>query len=174
MGVNDAMNYVLFNNPVATNVWSFLSSNKSKTAAIAQQAATHSAKVVVVSEPLPPLWKILGPHRHILKLAGLSGAVAVMLGAYGAHHKFNSFVEKERDPKAIFEMTNRYHIIHSLALLAAPLARKPVLTAILFSAGMALFCGTCYYISFTNDRRVAKLTPVGGFLLIFGWLSFML
>lgn len=47
-------------------------------------------------------------------------------------------------------------------------------TTILMTSGMALFCGTCYYISFTNDRRVSKFTPVGGFLLIFGWLSFVL
>ncbi|XP_058451796.1 transmembrane protein 256-like [Malaya genurostris] len=173
MGVNDAMNYVLFNNPIASNVWSFLSSNKSKTTAIAQQAISQSTKIAT-SEPLPPVWKILGSNRHILKLAGISGAVAVMLGAYGAHHRFAHIDEKERDPKIIFEMTNRYHFIHSLALLAAPLARKPVLTTILLSSGMALFCGTCYYISFTNDRRVAKLTPAGGFLLIFGWLSFIL
>ncbi|XP_065091602.1 transmembrane protein 256 homolog [Ochlerotatus camptorhynchus] len=176
MGVNDAMNYVLFNNPVASGVWSFLSSGngmKSKGAVVGQQVANQSTKVVV-SEVMPPLWKLLGSSRHILKLAGLSGATAVMLGAYGAHHRFNIADEKERDPRSIFEMTNRYHFLHSLALLAAPLARKPYLTAVLMTSGMVLFCGTCYYISFTNDRRVSQLTPVGGFLLIFGWLSFVI
>ncbi|XP_053693962.1 transmembrane protein 256 homolog [Sabethes cyaneus] len=172
MGVHDAMNYVLFNNPIASNVWWYLSSNKSKTGAIVQQAANQSTKVV--AESLPPIWKLLGANRHILKLAGLSGATAVMLGAYGAHHHFSGSDEKERDPKTIFEMTNRYHFMHSLALLAAPLARKPYLTTLLLTSGMAVFCGTCYYISFTNDRRVGKFTPVGGFLLIFGWLSFIL
>ncbi|KAL1380451.1 hypothetical protein pipiens_014185 [Culex pipiens pipiens] len=175
MGVHDAMNYVLFNNPIANSVWGFVSSGnglKSKNAAIAQQAAAASTQAVAAVTP--PLWKLLGSSRHILRLAGLSGAAAVMLGAYGAHHHFNIVDEKERDPKSIFEMTNRYHFLHSLALLAAPLARKPYLTTILMTSGMVLFCGTCYYISFTNDRRVSKFTPVGGFLLIFGWLSFVL
>ncbi|XP_055544745.1 transmembrane protein 256 homolog [Wyeomyia smithii] len=172
MGVRDATNYLLFNNPVASGVWGFLSSSKSKTAAITQQAASQTTKVV--AETLPPMWKLLGSNRHILKIAGLSGATAVMLGAYGAHHHFRIGDDKERDPKTIFEMTNRYHFMHSLALLAAPLARKPYLTTILITSGMVLFCGTCYYISFTNDRQVGKFTPVGGFLLIFGWLSFIL
>ncbi|XP_062555726.1 transmembrane protein 256-like [Armigeres subalbatus] len=177
MGVNDAINFVLFNNPVASGVWGFLSASgnnmKSKGAIAGQQAVSQSTKAVV-SEVMPPLWKIVGSNRQILRLAGLSGAMAVMLGAYGAHHRFNIADEKERDPKSIFEMTNRYHFMHSLALLAAPLARKPYLTAVLLTSGMALFCGTCYYISFTNDRRVSQLTPVGGFLLIFGWLSFVI
>lgn len=176
MGVNNAMNYVLFDNPIASGVWGFLSSGngRSKTAgAVAQQAAAASTQAAATAV-MPPAWKLLGSNRHILKLAGLSGAAAVMLGAYGAHHRFNNVDESERDPKSIFEMTNRYHFLHSLALLAAPLARRPYLTTVLMTSGMALFCGTCYYISFTNDRRVGKFTPVGGFLLIFGWLSFML
>lgn len=176
MGVNDAMNYVLFNNPVASGVWSFLSSGnglKSKGTVVGQQVASQSTKTVV-AEVMPPLWKLMGSNRHILKLAGISGATAVMLGAYGAHHRFNMDDKADRDPKTIFEMTNRYHFIHSLALLAAPLARKPYLTTTLMTSGMVLFCGTCYYISFTNDRRYSHLTPVGGFLLIFAWLSFVI
>ncbi|XP_053670808.1 transmembrane protein 256 homolog [Anopheles nili] len=177
MGLNDAVNYVLFNNPVSNSMWSMASHGARivglKPKAIAQTAVTHSSSAV--QQVLPPLWKILGHNRYVLKLAGFSGAMAVILGAYGAHYHFipNDDV-KERDPKQIFEMTNRYHFIHSLALLAAPLARRPVLTATLMGLGMTLFCGSCYYVAFSNDRRVVKLTPMGGFLLIFGWLSFVL
>ncbi|XP_055641840.1 transmembrane protein 256 homolog [Toxorhynchites rutilus septentrionalis] len=174
MGVHDAMNYVLFHNPVASGVWSFLSSEKkSRNLASVQQAASKSASTVA-SEAMPPMWKLLGSSRYVLRLAGISGAAAVMLGAYGAHHHFKVVDDKERDPKSIFETANRYHLLHSIVLLAAPLARRPRLTALLLTSGMALFCGTCYYISFTNDRRVSKFTPIGGFLLIFGWLSFIL
>lgn len=77
------------------------------------------------------MWKLLGHNRHIVRLAGLSGAAAVILGAYGAHYHFTPKDEdiQERDPKQIFEMTNRYHFIHSLALLAAPFARRPYLVS---------------------------------------------
>ncbi|XP_058128463.1 transmembrane protein 256 homolog [Anopheles ziemanni] len=177
MGLNDAVNYVLFNNPVSSGMWSIASHGAKavglKPKAIAQTAATQST--AVVQQALPPLWKLLGHNRHILRLAGLSGAAAVMLGAYGAHYHFPANDEEGgRDQRQVFEMTNRYHFIHSLALLAAPLARRPYLTSLLLTSGMALFCGSCYYIAFTNDRTVGKITPVGGFMLIFGWLSFII
>uniref|UniRef100_A0A182PRN6 Uncharacterized protein n=1 Tax=Anopheles epiroticus TaxID=199890 RepID=A0A182PRN6_9DIPT len=178
MGLNDAFNYVLFNNPVSSTMWSMAAQGAKaaglKPKAVTQTAATHTK--AVVEQALPPLWKLLGVNRHIVRLAGLSGAAAVVLGAYGAHYHFTPKDEntQERDPKQIFEMTNRYHFIHSLALLAAPLARRPYLTTTLIASGMSLFCGTCYYLAFTNDRRAAQLTPMGGFLLIFGWLSFII
>ena len=91
---------------------------------------------VVVQEIQKPqeimtLWRILGSSRNVLRLAGISGASAVMLGAYGAHHAFvQPDNASEKDPKEIFDMCNRYHIIHSLALLAAPMARKPLLVSL--------------------------------------------
>uniref|UniRef100_A0A1Y9IVU2 DUF423 domain-containing protein n=1 Tax=Anopheles minimus TaxID=112268 RepID=A0A1Y9IVU2_9DIPT len=178
MGLNEAMNYVLFNNPVSSTMWSMASHGAKavglKPKAIAQNAATHSS--AAVQQALPPLWKLLGHNRHIIRLAGLSGAVAVILGAYGAHYHFIPKEEdmQDRDPRQIFEVANRYHFIHSLALMGAPLARRPLLTTILMTAGTALFCGTCYYVAFTNDRSVVPLTPMGGLLLIFAWLSFII
>ncbi|XP_049283160.1 transmembrane protein 256 homolog [Anopheles funestus] len=178
MGLNEAMNYVLFNNPVSSTMWSMASNGAKavglKPKAIVQNAATHTS--TAAQQALPSMWKLLGHNRHIIRLAGLSGATAVILAAYGAHHHFPLKEEdvQERDPKQIFEMTNRYHFIHSLALMAAPFARRPYLTMTLMMSGMALFCGTCYYVAFTNDRSVVRLTPMGGFLLIFAWLSFII
>uniref|UniRef100_A0A182M1F2 DUF423 domain-containing protein n=1 Tax=Anopheles culicifacies TaxID=139723 RepID=A0A182M1F2_9DIPT len=178
MGLNEAMNYVLFNNPVSSTMWSMASHGAKavglKPKAIGQNAATHSS--AVVQQALPPMWKLLGRNRHIIRLAGLSGAAAVILGAYGAHYHFVPKDDdmQERDPRKIFETTNRYHFIHTLALLGAPLARHPLLTTILMISGTTLFCGTCYYVAFTDDRRVVKFTPMGGFLLIFAWLSFII
>uniref|UniRef100_A0A182NYG9 Uncharacterized protein n=1 Tax=Anopheles dirus TaxID=7168 RepID=A0A182NYG9_9DIPT len=179
MGLNDAVNYVLFSNPVSSGVWSMAAQGAKavglKPKSIAQAAATHTT-TTVAQQAYPPLWKLLGGSRYIVRLAGISGAAAVVAGAYGAHHHFITKDEdiQERDPRQIFEMTNRYHFMHTLALLAAPLARRPYLTTVLMASGMTLFCGTCYYIAFTNDRRVAKFTPMGGFLLIFAWLSFVI
>ena len=45
----------------------------------------------------------------------------------------------------------RYHLIHSAALLAMPLASKPRLSGSLMLGGMALFCGTCYYHALTGE-----------------------
>ena len=37
--------------------------------------------------------------------------------------------------------------------------------------GTLIFSGTCYYYALTQERWIRKVTPYGGFLLIFGWLS---
>mmetsp|Transcript_13461 Transcript_13461/g.42597 ORF Transcript_13461/g.42597 Transcript_13461/m.42597 type:complete len:111 (+) Transcript_13461:106-438(+) len=104
------------------------------------------------------------------KLAGVSGALAVGVGAYGAH----GFKPKDPKYEKVFDTASRYHMLHSLALLAAPSARYPALTGGLLSAGMLTFCGSCYVVAFKEDRAFAKVAPIGGMALIAGWLSFVL
>ena len=87
------------------------------------------------------------------------------LGAYGAHSLAGQDVAQDR--LKAFEVANRlgillhppkipncysfrYHLIHSVALLALPLASKPRLSGSLMLGGMALFCGTCYYHALTG------------------------
>ncbi|XP_022710158.1 transmembrane protein 256 homolog isoform X2 [Varroa jacobsoni] len=106
-------------------------------------------------------------------IAGLSGALAVAMGAYGAHVVYRrEDIEEQR--KEIYDRTNSYHFIHSLALLGVPLSRRPFITGSLLSVGTLLFCGTCYYRALTNDTRVRHVTPYGGMLMILGWLSMAL
>ncbi|CAG0896218.1 unnamed protein product [Darwinula stevensoni] len=119
------------------------------------------------------LHRLMGSSRGIMVLAGLSGATAVMLGAYGAH----VFLQKRGttdEKRIVFETANRYHFLHSIALLAVPLCRRPGITAGLMASGMAIFCGTCYIYAFTNWNSVRNITPYGGVLLILAWLSVML
>ncbi|GFN98179.1 transmembrane protein [Plakobranchus ocellatus] len=110
--------------------------------------------------------------RAFVRLAGLSGATAVALGAYGSH----VFRHKDSDPqlKDVFDIANKYHFIHSLALLSVPLASRPMLTGSLMTAGLVLFCGSCYAHAFTANTSVRRVTPYGGFLLIFAWASMIL
>ncbi|CAJ0932094.1 unnamed protein product, partial [Mesorhabditis belari] len=107
----------------------------------------------------------------IIRLAGLSGASAVILGAYGSH-VLRDQVDEHR--KKAFDTGSRYHLLHSVALLGARQARHPLLTALLFSAGIILFCGPCYHYSITGEEKLRKFTPTGGILFILGWLSFIL
>lgn len=72
---------------------------------------------------IPPLWKLVGRNHHFVRLAGLSGASAVILGAIGSH-KLHPAHEKD-ETKTIFETANRFHFFHSLALLSVPFARYP-------------------------------------------------
>lgn len=84
------------------------------------------------SENLPikmSLWELAQAAGPFVRLAGLSGAVAVVLGAMGAHRTFPETEGKE-DLKKIFETANRFHFLHTLALMTVPLCRKPYIVSI--------------------------------------------
>ncbi|XP_045761484.1 transmembrane protein 256 homolog [Maniola jurtina] len=131
-----------------------------------------------ISPPPPvlikmPLWELAREAGPFVRLAGLSGATAVVLGAMGAHRTFPETESKE-DLKKIFETANRFHFLHTLALMTVPLCRRPYIAGTFFIAGMGLFCGTCYYHAFTGERALRRLTPVGGSCLILGWIAMVL
>ncbi|KAG5853319.1 transmembrane protein 256 [Anguilla anguilla] len=108
----------------------------------------------------------------VQRLAGVSGALAVAAGAYGAH----GFRRSDRDDylKEMFETANKYHFLHSLALLGAARCRKPALAGGLLTAGMGLFCGALYHQAITGDPSLSKLAPYGGTMLIAGWAAIAL
>lgn len=58
-----------------------------------------------------------------VRIAGLSGALAVSLAAYGAHKKYPK--DQINELKAVADSANKMHFFHSLALLAVPLCRNP-------------------------------------------------
>ncbi|XP_022801773.1 transmembrane protein 256 homolog [Stylophora pistillata] len=64
------------------------------------------------------------------KIAGVSGALAIALGAYGAHAKSLN-EEDAKKYKESFMTGNLYHHIHNLLILATPFAKRPNL--LLFS-----------------------------------------
>ncbi|KAG8194507.1 hypothetical protein JTE90_013259 [Oedothorax gibbosus] len=109
--------------------------------------------------------------RMFIRMAGLSGAVAVAMGAYGSHAFYNKPVAEEL--KAAYKTANYYHFLHTLALLAVPLTNRPKLVGALMMTGMIVFCGTCYAYALTGNRAFSKYTPYGGTCLIVAWLSMM-
>ncbi|XP_072255326.1 transmembrane protein 256 [Pyxicephalus adspersus] len=106
------------------------------------------------------------------RVGALSGSLAVGLGAYGAH----GFRRSDRDDylKELFETGNKYHFLHSLALLAVPHCRRPHLAGPLLASGIALFSGTFYYHAISGDPTLTKAAPGGGVLLILGWAAMAL
>ncbi|XP_032872564.1 transmembrane protein 256, partial [Amblyraja radiata] len=74
----------------------------------------------------------------------------------------------------LFETANKYHFLHSLALLGVPHCRKPLLAGTLLTSGMAMFCGSLYYQAITADPTFTKAAPLGGTLLIVGWAAMAL
>ncbi|KAL4220331.1 hypothetical protein ACF0H5_020738 [Mactra antiquata] len=139
---------------------------------IAQWLPTKKEVETVIVEVQKDMQLTNLPGGKFVKLAGLSGGLAVIMSAYGAH-AFNSSCENPK-MKAIFESGSKMHLIHSVALLGVPLTRRPNLVGSLMVTGMVIFSGTCYYQAITEDGRVRKATPYGGMLLILSWFAMML
>ena len=98
----------------------------------------------------------------ILVLAALSGAIAVAAGAFGAHRA-------EGEAADWLRTGGLYQMAHAVAALVAARmeARGP---AWLFVAGATIFAGSLYLMALGLPRWLGAITPVGGTLLILGWL----
>jgi uncharacterized membrane protein YgdD (TMEM256/DUF423 family) len=113
--------------------------------------------------------------RWILPVAGLCVALATMFGAFGAHALQNRLAPERL---AIYETAVRYQFYHALGLLVigwiARSADLPLLrwSGALVVAGIVLFSGSIYALSFGAPRPLGVITPVGGMALIAGWIVF--
>jgi uncharacterized membrane protein YgdD (TMEM256/DUF423 family) len=108
-------------------------------------------------------------------IAALSGALSVVLGAWGAHALRDRLTP---DQLVSWGTAVQYHLIHSLALLAlglyASATDRPVhLSAGLFTAGVLLFSGSIYLLVLGGPRWLGPVTPLGGLCLIAGWVSLL-
>mgnify|MGYP001300851864 CR=1 FL=1 len=112
-------------------------------------------------------------NKPLALTAALSGFVCVALGAFGAH------ALKQTVPAELlgtWQTATSYHFYHTLALLAAALspglmARPRARRACwLFIAGTILFSGSLYALVLTGQHWLGMVTPLGGTLLLIGWL----
>lgn len=111
--------------------------------------------------------------KALLLLGALNGALAVMLGAFGAHGL------KERVDAALLDTwatASEYHFLHALALLLVGILAKVFAAPGIVSAGwvmfagMLVFSGSLYLLVLTGQRWLGAVTPIGGTALIVAWL----
>lgn len=111
--------------------------------------------------------------RTTLFLGALLMAIAVALGAFGAHALKDTLDTTGRF--GTYELSTRYLMIHSLAILilSAWIDKKPrlLIAVVLLLLGMLFFSGSLLMLAFTNKGMWGAVTPVGGVLLIAGWLA---
>lgn len=112
--------------------------------------------------------------RFFLVAGALSAAVAVMLGAFGAHALRGRLAA---DLLAIYQTASQYHVYHALGLLAVGLLalHVPTSSALRWSGwlmllGTALFSGSLYALAITGQRWLGAITPLGGTAWIAAWL----
>lgn len=90
-------------------------------------------------------------------------------GTYGAH----GFKPKDPVYKNVWQTASLYHLVHTAALLAAPVTRRPHIFGGLLTAGILGFSGSCYTVAYYENRKYSTLAPFGGFLLLAGWASLL-
>ena len=114
--------------------------------------------------------------KQILQLAGISGAIAVGLGAFGAHSLESLLIQNGR--LDTFQTAVNYHFYHTLALFGIGVLAsvKPDWKGISFAAwsmvlGILIFSGSLYVLSLTGITWLGAITPLGGLAFILGWSS---
>jgi uncharacterized membrane protein YgdD (TMEM256/DUF423 family) len=121
-------------------------------------------------------------YRQALVSGSLLAALAVILGAFGAH-ALKALVTPEK--LMVFETGVRYHFYHSLALLATGIiyshfpAKQLRLATGLFITGIALFSGSLYAMVFVSISGgslgpLGIITPIGGLFFIAAWIMLAL
>ncbi|XP_063224630.1 transmembrane protein 256 homolog isoform X2 [Bacillus rossius redtenbacheri] len=168
MGFQESVEYILFKNPVITGTAEAIK----VIGKVVPGSLLKPKAEIATTAVMPALKNVVLTGSPFIRLAGIFGASAVALGAYGAHNVYPK--EGGEELKRIFETANRYHFLHSLALLGVPLCRWPKLSGSLLVLGMSVFCGTCYYHALSGNSHLRGLTPWGGTALIFGWLAMVL
>jgi uncharacterized membrane protein YgdD (TMEM256/DUF423 family) len=113
--------------------------------------------------------------RHVKKwlfIASLNGAVAVIAGALAAHAgKLGAGAQSD------VRLGASYQLSHALAMGFAAFAARgkarpcASISAILFLAGIILFCGGLYVRALTGTHAFAFMIPFGGAAFIAGWIA---
>jgi uncharacterized membrane protein YgdD (TMEM256/DUF423 family) len=117
-----------------------------------------------------------GPRWPLLA-ASLLGATGVMAGAFGAHG-LASRVSPER--LEVWQTAATYQLFHSIALLALALSilyasnltKKSTALWVCRSwlLGVIIFSGSLYGLVLSGITWLGAITPIGGTLLIVGWV----
>lgn len=107
-------------------------------------------------------------------LGSLNMAVAIALGAFGAHALKDHLSPEMLE---IYQTGNHYHMIHGLgivliALLFDKLGQSPLIrwAGRLLFAGIIVFSGSLYVLAITGYKWLGAITPIGGVAFIFGWI----
>ena len=111
-----------------------------------------------------------------LAVAGLSGLIAVAVGAFGTH-----ILAGRVGPTALSWIATGtgYQMMHTLALLAVALLSRERfgqawtldIAGWGFAGGIVLFCGSLYVMALTGPSPVAWVTPLGGVAFMVGWAA---
>lgn len=117
--------------------------------------------------------------RRILMLVGVLGALAVMVGAFGAHglKSWAATLSDGGDRLAWWDTATDYFfwslpLLVGLSVVAPRAPHRPVVVGVALTlAGLLLFCGSLYVMALTGVRALGAITPLGGVAFIAAWIA---
>lgn len=119
----------------------------------------------------------MNPGKLFLLVGIAFAALSVVLGAFGAHA-----LKSTLEPQSLstWQTGVQYQMFHALGLVALGLFASNQRHRLInkagfcFIAGVVLFSGSLYMLSTTGIGVFGPITPIGGVLLIVGWVFFFL
>ncbi len=99
--------------------------------------------------------------------AGILGAIAIALGAFGAHG-FKERLALIPEAAGWWQTATFYLLTHAVAIGA--IAGRSAWPTRLWAVGSVIFAGTLYGMALGAPRWFGAITPIGGSLLIAGWV----
>ncbi|MDQ6478008.1 DUF423 domain-containing protein [Dyadobacter sp. LHD-138] len=119
--------------------------------------------------------------KFMIQVGGILGALAVALGAFGAH-ALKAMLETSGRLET-FETAVKYQFYHALAMVLVGIlmqragedaAKLLGWSGNAFAVGVIIFSGSLYAICFTGITKFGATAPIGGLLLIAGWILLIL
>lgn len=107
-------------------------------------------------------------------LAALNGLLSVAAGAFSRHGMLDA------GSREMIAIGSQYQMTHALALFAVawlatqsdlPWVSPVHVAGAAFALGILMFSGSLYWLGITGDVPVRGAAPVGGFLLMLGWIA---
>ena len=115
--------------------------------------------------------------KVFLTAGALSGVLAVLLGAFGAHLLKNMI---SPDMLEVYKTGIQYQFYHTFALLAVGLQMnfKPTKSlkwsGYLFIGGILVFSGFLYLLAITGIKSLGMIVPIGGLMFVAGWICMLI
>jgi uncharacterized membrane protein YgdD (TMEM256/DUF423 family) len=114
-----------------------------------------------------------GLHKYLAG-AGLNGAMGVAMGAWAAHGLEGRLPPEALDwirTGAFYQLWHAAALVGLAAVAVHHFSRLIAVAGIGLGIGAFLFGGSLYLYAWTGQSGFALVTPVGGALMIAGWLA---
>jgi len=113
-------------------------------------------------------------QKLFLTIGSIAMALAVSLGAFGAHGLNGKLSAEMLD---IFETGVRYNFYHALGLLIIGIVAYQLPDSLLLKwsgwlmvCGIIIFSGSLYLLALSGIRWMGAITPIGGLCFIISWI----